>query len=208
MFEKVLVALDFSPYSQKILDRITRVPGMQEVILLHVVDATRPSSREWTCGQHLENVKIIMAGKKISLEHLGLKVHTRIEPIVNQITQGTIPHVILEIAETENVSLIIMGARGINAIQEILLGSVSSFVLRHAKRHVLIMNFTPVSADQKRATYDPSSEELFSKILVPTDFSRPARTAAAFVKTIPGIKRIVLTCCQSRRFSPGNRYVR
>ena len=43
MFEKVLVALDFSVYSQKILDRITEIPGIQEVVLLHVVDATRPS---------------------------------------------------------------------------------------------------------------------------------------------------------------------
>jgi len=192
MFEKVLVALDFSPYSQKILDRISEIPGIQEVILLHVVDATRPSRREWTCGQHLENVKIIMAEKKESLENLGLKVHTRIDAIVNQITQGTIPHVILEIAETENVSLIIMGARGINPIQEILLGSVSSFVLRHAKKNVLIMHFASVSADQKGASLDQSFGELFSKMLIPTDFSRPASDAAMLVKTIPGIKQVVL----------------
>jgi hypothetical protein len=27
MFEKVLVALDFSPYSQKLLDRVREIPG-------------------------------------------------------------------------------------------------------------------------------------------------------------------------------------
>jgi nucleotide-binding universal stress UspA family protein len=192
MFEKVLVALDFSPYSQKILDRITQIPGIQEVILLHVVDATRPSRREWTCGQHIENVKVLMAEKKKSLENFGLKVHTKIDAIVNEITQGTISHVILEIAETESVSLIVMGARGINPIQELLLGSVSSFVLRHAKTNVLIMHFAPVSSDRKAALHRPSSMKLFSKILVPTDFSQAASDAASFVKTIPGIEQVVL----------------
>ena len=50
MFKKVLVALDFSLSSQKILDRISEIPGIQEVVLVHVVDATRPARLEWTSG--------------------------------------------------------------------------------------------------------------------------------------------------------------
>ena len=191
MFEKVLVALDFSPYSQKILDRVGEIPGIQEVVLLHVVDATRPSRLGWTHGPHIENAKILMAEKKVALENLGLKVNTNDDVIVNAITQGTVSQAILEIAETEDVSLIVVGARGINPIQELLLGSVSSSVLRHAKTNVLIMHCAPVSADRKAASHDPSSRKLFSKVLVPTDFSRSASDASAFVKAIPGIKEIV-----------------
>ena len=191
MFEKVLVALDFSQYSQKILDRIIQIPGIQDVILLHVLDATRPISRKWTCGQHFENVKVLMAEKQKSLENLGFKVHIKIDAI-NEITQSTISRVILEIAETENVSLIVLGARGINPIQELLLGSVSSFVLRHAKTNVLIMHFASVSADQQGALPSPSSTKLFSKIMVPTDFSEAASATAELIKTIPGIEHVVL----------------
>ena len=191
MFEKVLVALDFSQYSQKILDRIIQIPGIQDVILLHVLDATRPISRKWTCGQHFENVKVLMAEKQKSLENLGLKAHTKIDAI-NEITQSTISRMILEIAETENVSLIVLGARGINPIQELLLGSVSSFVLRHAKTNVLIMHFASLSADQKGALPSPSSTKLFSKIMVPTDFSEAASGTAELIKTIPGIEHVVL----------------
>ena len=191
MFEKVLVALDFSQYSQKILDRIIQIPCVQDVILLHVLDATRPISRKWTCGQHFENVKVLMAEKQKSLENLGLKAHTKIDAI-NEITQSTISRVILEIAETENVSLIVLGARGINPIQELLLGSVSSFVLRHAKTNVLIMHFASVSADQQGALPSPSSTKLFSKIMVPTDFSEAASATAELIKTIPGIEHVVL----------------
>jgi nucleotide-binding universal stress UspA family protein len=192
MFEKVLVALDFSPYSQKILDRISEIPGIQEVVLLHVVDATRPARLEWTHGHpHIENAQLLMEEKKQFLEHLGLRVHISVDVIVNAITQGTISHAILEIAETENVSLIVIGARGINPIQELLLGSVSSSVLRHAKMNVLILHFNP-ARDVADVSSDSSYQKLFSKVLVPTDFSRSASDASAFVKTIPGIKEIVL----------------
>jgi nucleotide-binding universal stress UspA family protein len=192
MFEKVLVALDFSPYSQKILDRISEIPGIQEVVLLHVVDATRPARLEWTHGHpHIENTQLLMEEKKKFLEHLGLRVRISVDVIVNAITQGTVSHAILEIAETENVSLIVIGARGINPIQELLLGSVSSFVLRHATTNVLILHFNPVR-DVSDVSSESYGQKLFSKVLVPTDFSRSASDASAFVKTIPGIKEIVL----------------
>jgi nucleotide-binding universal stress UspA family protein len=192
MFEKVLVALDFSPYSQKILDRMREIPGIQEVVLLHVVDATRPARLEWTHGHpQIENTKLLMEEKKKFLEHLGLRVRISVDVIVNAITQGTVSHAILEIAETENVSLIVIGARGINPIQELLLGSVSSSVLRHAKMNVLILHFDP-ARDVADVSSASSYQKLFSKVLVPTDFSRSASDASAFVKTIPGIKEIVL----------------
>jgi nucleotide-binding universal stress UspA family protein len=192
MFEKVLVALDFSPYSQKILDRISEIPGIQEVVLLHVVDATRPARLEWTHGHpQIENTKLLMEEKKKFLERFGLKVRVSVDVIVNAITQGTVSHAILEIAETENVSLIVIGARGINPIQELLLGSVSSSVLRHAKMNVLVLHFNP-ARDVADVSSASSYQKLFSKVLVPTDFSRSASDASAFVKTIPGIKEIVL----------------
>jgi nucleotide-binding universal stress UspA family protein len=192
MFEKVLVALDFSPYSQKILDCISEIPLIQEVVLLHVVDATRPAKLDWTHGHpHIENTRLILEEKKKVLEQHGLRVRISVDVIVNAITQGTISHAILEIAETENVSLIVIGARGINPIQELLLGSVSSSVLRYATTNVLIMHFPPASGDT-RATPASSYPKLFSKVLVPTDFSRSASDAWGFLKTIPGIEEIIL----------------
>jgi nucleotide-binding universal stress UspA family protein len=191
MFKKVLIPLDFSGYSQKILDRIREIPGIEEIVLLHVVDATRPLGLIWKNGQpQLKNAQILMEEKKKFLENLGFKVNIRSDVIVNAITQGTVALAILEIAETENVSLIIMGARGINPIQSLLLGSVSTSVLRHAKTNVLIMHFNPAK-DSTRVTSGTVHQKLFSKVLVPTDFSLSASDASAFVKTIPGIQEII-----------------
>ena len=190
MFEKVLVALDFSAYSQKILDYISEIPGVKEVALLHVVDATSPAKLGWAREPYIENAKILMAEKKEALEHLGLKVHVNVDVIVNVITQGTVSHAILEAAETHDASLILMGARGINPIQELLLGSVSSTVVRQAKTNILIMHFTPEQEDVDAGR--ASRQKLFSKLLVPTDFSPSANDALSFIKTIPGINEIVL----------------
>jgi nucleotide-binding universal stress UspA family protein len=187
----VLVALDFSAYSQKILDCISEIPGIQEVVLLHVVDATHPSKLGWTHDPYIENARLLMAEKKESLENIGLNVHISVDVIVNVITQGTVSQAILEEAETNNVSLIVMGARGINPIQEILLGSVSSTVLRQAKTNILVMHFNPVQEDAD-ATSASSHRKLFSRLLVPTDFSRSASDVVSFIKTIPGIKEIIL----------------
>jgi len=43
------------------------------------------------------------------------------------------------IPERENIDLIIMGARGLNAVERIFIGSVSDFVIRRAICDVLIV---------------------------------------------------------------------
>ncbi|MCX6690310.1 MAG: universal stress protein [Methanoregula sp.] len=192
MFEKVLIALDFSPYSQKILDHISEIPGIQEVILLHVVNDTQPARVELTDGHlHIEDPKILLKEKKEYLLHLGLKVRISADVIVSAITQGAVSHAILGVAETENVSLIVIGARGINPIQELLLGSVSSSVIRYAKTNVLLLHFSP-GPDTPGTSPGSSRQKLFSKVLAPTDFSKPAGDVLALVKTIPGINEVIL----------------
>ncbi|MFA5347302.1 MAG: universal stress protein [Methanoregula sp.] len=174
-----------------ISERLERACQGREVVLLHIVDATHPSKLGWTPEPYIENSRLHMAEKKEALEHLGLKVRISIDVIVNVITQGTVSHTILEAAEIHNVSLIIMGARGINPIQELLLGSVSSTVLRQAKTNVLVMLFNPV-LDDADPTCDTSHQKLFSRLLVPTDFSPSASDVLSFIVTIPSVKEVIL----------------
>ncbi|MFZ3169342.1 MAG: universal stress protein [Candidatus Methanoperedens sp.] len=137
MFEKVLFPTDFSEYAQKTLECIGEIPGIKELMLLHVVDATHPSKRGWTHGQHIENTKILMGEKKEYLNSLGLKVQTKVDVI----TEGDVSRAILETAEKEKVSLIVMGARGKSPIKDLLLGSTTANVVRHAKTNLLIMRY-------------------------------------------------------------------
>jgi nucleotide-binding universal stress UspA family protein len=186
MFENVLLPTDFSPDSQRVLEYLKDIPGVRNVTLLHVVDATRPSRRGWEHGPHIENAKILMEENRQALEQGGVKAEVAIETIVNTITQGDIPLTILEKADTQNVSLIVMGARGKNTIRNILLGSVSANVIRNAKTPVLLMRFPPGSRAGDR------HPGLFERILVPVDFSGPSRDVLALLKQIPSPGQVFL----------------
>lgn len=190
MFEKILVALDFSPYSRKILDSIPEIPGVREVVLLHVVDATHPSRHGWTHGPQIESAKILLAERKEELEQQGMTAQIQVDVIVDVVTQGDVAQSVLDTAETSGVSLIVMGARGVNPVREILLGSVSSTVLRHVKTHVLILH----SLHDPKSLAAPSSRsqtKLLGKVLLPTDFSLPAEETIRFLTTLPGISEII-----------------
>lgn len=186
MFDTVLLPTDFSPDSERALGYMPDIPGVQKVILLHVVDATRQSVKGWTHGPAIENAKILLEENRHVLEKSGVKADVAIETIVNTIMQGDIPLTILEKADTENVSLIVMGARGKNTIKEILLGSVSASVIRHAKIPVLLMRFPPESV----AMYE--RRHLFSRVLVPLDFSGPSWSALVLLKDLPKTGQVIL----------------
>ena len=187
MFEKVLFPTDFSEYAQKTLECIGEIPGIKELILLHIVDATHPSKRGWTHGPHIENAKILMEEKKEYLENLGLKVKVKVDVI----TEGDVHREILETADKEKASLIVMGARGKSPIKDLFLGGVSSKVVHHAKTNILIMRYKLVEGleGMKHEKFCPM---IFSKVLLPTDFSEPAGKTTSFMKEIKNIKEMVL----------------
>ena len=187
MFEKVLFPTDFSEYAQKTLECIGEIPEVKEVVLLHIVDATHPSKRGWTHGPHIENARILMEEKKMFLENLGLNVKTKVDVI----TEGDVSSEILETADKEKVSLIVMGARGRGLIQGLLLGSVSTNVLRHAKTDVLIMRHK-LAEGLEGKTFEKFCPMILSKVLYPTDFSESSLEALAFVKDFKGIGELVL----------------
>lgn len=186
MFEKVLLPTDFSPDSQRVLGYVKDIPGVQNVILLHVVDATRQSVKGWTHGPAIENARILLEENRQVLAKSGVNADVAIETIVNTIMQGDIPLTILEKADTGNVSLIIMGARGKNTIKEILLGSVSASVIRHAKIPVLLMRFPRDSGAMHE--HNP----LFSRVLVPLDFSGPSWSALKLLRDLPKTGQVIL----------------
>ncbi len=188
MFEKVLFPTDFSEYAHKTLECIREIPGIKEVVLLHVVDATHPSPKHgWTHGPHIENAKILMEEKKEYLENLGLKVKIKVDVI----TEGDVYIEILETAEKEKASLIVMGARGNSKIKDLFLGSVSSKVVHHAKTNLLIMRYK-LAESLEGNKYEKFCPMIFSKVLLPTDFSEPAEKTISFMKEIKDIKEMVL----------------
>ncbi|RUM90751.1 MAG: universal stress protein [Thermovibrio sp.] len=149
LFEKVLYSTDFSPLAELALDYVKKLKeaGEKEVVIVHVVDDL---SIELPEGADLLNdkelykilpevdqeyvtslVERLEAVKRI-LEEEGLSVKIYLK-------YGNIPRQIVDVAEKEKVKVIVMGAHGKGLLTEILLGSVSTDVIRNAKCPVLIV---------------------------------------------------------------------
>ncbi|MDA9979804.1 universal stress protein, partial [Yoonia sp.] len=55
------------------------------------------------------------------------------------VRNGDFADEILEVAEEQNVDMIVIGSRGLGKFREAILGSVSQKVLHHAKQTVVIV---------------------------------------------------------------------
>ena len=186
MFEKLLLCTDFSEYATKISSCVPALPGIQEIILLHVFDATRQHIQGWTYNPQIENAKIRLEEQKKHLESTGLKVKVRLDVI----TSGNVPGGIVSAADEENVSLIVIGARGEGVIERTFLGSVARAVLRSTNHHTLILNDRLVGSMQEGiGTVCP---QILSKVIFPTDFTKPSDAALDILKGMKGIGTLVL----------------
>jgi nucleotide-binding universal stress UspA family protein len=204
MFKKVLVPTDFSAYARKILECIGNIPGLTDVVLLNVV-ARDPLARVWDPVAQAMEAEEKLEKEKEYLKNAGINVKVRAISAL----EGDISAAIQKVANDEDVQTIIMGARGKSLISSALLGSVSRNVLRFGDKHLLIMRYImPKEPDLgpigPKATWVKIAEppladtmgnycaNVFSKVLVPTDFSQPAEAAISFVKDIGNIGEIVL----------------
>ncbi|RUM44630.1 MAG: universal stress protein [Desulfurobacterium sp.] len=149
LFEKVLYSTDFSPLAEVALDYVRKLKeaGEKEVVVVHVVDdlsVELPEGAELLKERELYRVLPEADQKYLTslLERLEA-VKSRLEAdglsVKLYLRYGNIPKQIVDVAEKEGVKLIVMGAHGKGLLTEILLGSVSTDVIRSASCPVLIV---------------------------------------------------------------------
>ena len=160
LIQKILWATDFSDESIEAFEygELFAKSFKASLLALHVVPDFSPM---------LYNTSILIKGeliKKIDeLKKVARKKLTTIEKdkdikIQNIIVEGNPPDKIVEIAKNKKVDLIVLGKRGLSAIEKFFMGSVANRVLRTSHIPVLLT---------KKSAKKPA----IKKILVPTDFS-------------------------------------
>jgi nucleotide-binding universal stress UspA family protein len=188
MFEKILRPTDFSEYAKKTLDCIAGFPGAREVILFHVVEETRSPRGGGEIGDiFYRNGENFLKEEKRYLENISqnLRVTTAIK------TSSDTAGAIIGIAEERGVSLIVIGARGHNLVEEILLGDVSVAVLRRSRTNVLIMRHKIIE-EMKAKTYEMFCPMILSRVLCPIDFSQYSDRAIALLGRTKGVRGVIL----------------
>jgi nucleotide-binding universal stress UspA family protein len=148
MFEKILYPTDFSDVSKKALAFIVgmREAGVKGVVVLRVIDQKRIEYIHGISWAGRDEIKFFdSVNKQLEQEALdelkpiksklkaaGFTVKLRVEKGVPKLK-------ILEVEKQEDVSVIVLGSHGRSNLAEMLLGSVSEYVIRHCKKPVIVI---------------------------------------------------------------------
>jgi len=130
IFSRVLVPLDFSVHSDYLLQIIKDDSALfQDVVLFSVIERAR-NQMELLALLYEKERQLDLIKKE--LDELGTRVTVKYG-------QGAASLNIMEIADQENVSLILMATRGQGLIKELMLGSTAHAVARRCKQPLLLI---------------------------------------------------------------------
>jgi len=136
MFERILVAVDGSPKSEKTiaiaLDLAQRYSSV--VTVVHVREYERYEGSDVDMGPPISGEQLV--GDVVTrFRDAALEVHGELR----RVSSGETPQQIVEVAEQVNADLIILGSRGMTEWKSLLLGGVATKVVHHAKSPVLLV---------------------------------------------------------------------
>jgi nucleotide-binding universal stress UspA family protein len=146
---KILLAIDGSVYSHAAVEEIAKRPwpAESEVKVISVAETPIIGIEPWGAGVAVpayfeELQRTAREAAKAVIESALVRLKTAEDKTLNvnsEIIQGSPRQVIVEEAERWGADLIVMGSRGLGAWNRLLLGSVSSSVVHHAKCSVEIV---------------------------------------------------------------------
>jgi nucleotide-binding universal stress UspA family protein len=158
--KKILWVTDFSDEAQEALtyaDIFARAFDA-DILALHVVPDFSPALYNTATAIKGELVRRVDIIKQDAQERLNELQKIRGISFTSLVKEGNPSKRIIETAEEESVNLIVMGKKGMSALERLFIGSVANQVLRNCK--------VPLLLTKKRA-----GKPRFKKFLVPTDFS-------------------------------------
>lgn len=139
MFTKILLASDGSPHALRATDKaitIAKVNRDAVITIVHIVD-DMPSSTDVMdakmnprTGETHRHERIISTQEKIK----GANISFQTEHLY-----GAPGQTIVDYANEHNFDLVVIGSRGLNTFQEMVLGSVSHKVAKRVECPVLIV---------------------------------------------------------------------
>jgi nucleotide-binding universal stress UspA family protein len=136
VFERILVAVDGSPRSEKTiaiaLDMARRYASA--VTVVHVREYERYEGSDVDMGpptpaEQLVD-EVLATFRAGGVEALGE---------IRRVSSGSTPEQIVEVAERSQADLIVMGSRGMTEWKSLLLGGVATTVVHHASCPVLLV---------------------------------------------------------------------
>lgn len=138
MYRKILLAVDGSDHSLRAANEAIKIAGPNpesQITLVYVADHDNAKN------------EVLHSGSSVELD---LKRRKKLQPVEEAIANGNVKHrveilhgtpgpAIVEYANKEGFDILVIGSRGLNGLQEMVLGSVSHKVVKRANCPVLIV---------------------------------------------------------------------
>lgn len=143
-FSQVLVPLDFSKESMKAIEQLQDFERIvKKVLLLHVID-------------NIKDMGLLDEQREEAKEKLR-KIKERLTGIKSQylIVEGIPSDEITKIASIEDITMIMLTARGKGDLMDLILGSTAESVLRKTTKPVLII---PASKESEEEEWEEGEE--------------------------------------------------
>ena len=178
--KKVLVPTDFSPAAQVATDVAASICKKEnaQLILLHVIEL--PSSDSFNVTgevltldnweERIFSMKLIESTKQ-KLERLTRDLKDTGISTVSEIRLGNPFYGIRNFISGEDIDLVVMGTAGHSKLEEMIIGSNTEKVVRHARCPVLTVHNTAVRKDFKNIVYATNlstDEEAFATVVLNT----------------------------------------
>ncbi|MEX1239142.1 MAG: universal stress protein [Cyclobacteriaceae bacterium] len=178
--KRILIPTDFSPAAQTATDVGASIALKEnaQVVLLHVIELPSSDSfnakgevltlENWEDRNH--SLKLI-EGTKQKLERLSNEFKKKGISITSELRIGSPFHGIRKFITDQEVDLVVMGTAGHSKLEEMIIGSNTEKVVRHAKCPVLTVHNHPVKKDFKNIVYATNlsaDEEAFGKVVIDT----------------------------------------
>ena len=136
-FKKILVPLDGSKYSEKVLERVSDLVRAfdSKIILLYVIEKPLPINfldrKEYLSILQKFGNKTLNKANDLLLKN-GITAKTLLK-------KGNIVSEIEKVAKNEKCDLIVVGSKGLGAVTRLLLGSVSNKLAQYSPCSLLIV---------------------------------------------------------------------
>ncbi len=138
MYKKILLATDGSEHSKRATENAIHIAKCSTESKVHIIYVVDPSKAKSETLNNWNSVDLGDKRKKRIKEVEKLAKESGISYEIN-ILDGEPGPTIVEYANNNKADLVIIGSRGLNVLQEFVLGSVSHKVAKRANCPVLIV---------------------------------------------------------------------
>lgn len=134
MYKNILLASDGSAHAERAAQQAIQLANLHQgkVTILFVLTPSKSHEREQTFEQQVQYSQKKLGNTEASLKEANI-------PFNIEVMKGEPAPEIISYANRNSYDVLVIGSRGLNSLQEMVLGSVSHKVVKHSNCPVLIV---------------------------------------------------------------------